>query len=83
MLEVGGGKPLMKKKESGGSMKDALKRRFTVHKPQFTSDVVDAFEKIKSFSRGGYDSTDCKSSCTSCSFAPLISFVLWKCLIPS
>lgn len=54
MLEVGGGKPLMKKKESGGSMKDALKRRFTVHKPQFTSDVVDAFEKIKSFSRGGY-----------------------------
>ena len=72
MLEVGGGKPLMKKKESGGSMKDALKRRFTVHKPQFTSDVVDAFEKIKSFSRGGYDSIDCKSiGCASWSFAPI------------
>jgi hypothetical protein len=57
MLEVGGGgggRPLMKKKESGGSMKEAIKRRFTVHKPQFTSDMVDAFEKIKSFSRGGY-----------------------------
>jgi hypothetical protein len=55
MLEVaGGGKPL-KKKESGGSMKDAIKRRFTAHKPQFPSDVVDAFEKIKSFSQGGYE----------------------------
>lgn len=59
MLEVGGGGRPVRKKESGGasSMKDTLKRRFTIHKPQIPADVVDAVDKIKSIRRGGYAHT--------------------------
>lgn len=52
MLEVSGGRSI-RKKESGG-MKDSIKRRFTIHKPQLPADVVDAVDKIKSIRQGGY-----------------------------